>query len=74
MREIINTMKTLMEIIFNHIENWDKFWFGLIFFGSIFNALAEKSTYLSSMTNISLIAFGLGACIGLVAKYRGEWL
>ena len=67
-------MNSLLEIIFNHIENWKKFWFGLIFFGSIFNALDEKSTYLSSMTNISLIAFGLGACIGLVAKYRGEWL
>ena len=67
-------MNSLLEKIFNHIENWKKFWFGLIFFGSIFNALAEKSTFLSSMANISLIAFGLGACIGLVAKYRGEWL
>tara|TARA_B110000003_G_scaffold130059_1_gene132062 strand:- start:383 stop:586 length:204 start_codon:yes stop_codon:yes gene_type:complete len=67
-------MSTLLEIIFNHIENWKRFWFGLIFFGSIFNALAEKSTYLSSVTNICLIAFGLGACMGLVAKYRGEWL
>ena len=67
-------MNILLEKIFNHIENWKKFWFGLIFFGSIFNALAEKSTFLSSMANISLIAFGLGACIGLVAKYRGEWL
>ena len=67
-------MSALLEIIFNHIENWKRFWFGLIFFGSIFNALAEKLTYFSSMANISLIAFGLGALIGLVAKYRGEWL
>tara|TARA_E500000331_G_C16631008_1_gene444337 strand:+ start:105 stop:308 length:204 start_codon:yes stop_codon:yes gene_type:complete len=67
-------MNTLMGIIFNHIENWKRFWFGVIFFGSIFNALAEKSTYLSSVANISLIAFGLGACMGLIAKYRGEWL
>ena len=61
MREIINTMKTLMEIIFNHIENWDKFWFGLIFFGSIFNALAEKSTYLSSMAKYKLNCIWLGS-------------
>ena len=67
-------MNSLLEIIFNHIENWKKFWFGLIFFGCIFIALADKSTYLSTMTIISLIAFGLGAFIGLVAKYRGEWL
>jgi hypothetical protein len=67
-------LNSLLEITFNHIENWKKFWFGLIFFGSIFNALAEKSTYLSSMANISLIAFGLGAFIGLFAKYRGKWL
>jgi len=66
--------EALMEKIFNHITNWGKFWFGLIFLGSIFNAIIEKSNFFDNSPNISIWAFGLGALIGLIAKIRGAWL
>ena len=64
----------LIESILNHISNWGKFWFGLIFLGSIFNAILEKLTSLSGTSDTWILAFGLGALIGLVAKVRGAWL
>ncbi|MDB3950045.1 hypothetical protein N9403_00250 [Gammaproteobacteria bacterium] len=64
----------LIENILNHISNWSKFWFGLIFLGSIFNAILEKFTSLSGTSDTWILAFGLGALIGLVAKVRGAWL
>ncbi|MDG1061928.1 MAG: hypothetical protein P8P39_03370 [SAR86 cluster bacterium] len=64
----------LIEKLLNHISNWGRFWFGLIFLGSIFNAMLEKFTLLSGTSYIWVLAFGLGALIGLVAKIRGVWL
>ncbi|MBT3850967.1 MAG: hypothetical protein HOF62_01010 [Gammaproteobacteria bacterium] len=64
----------LIEKLLNHISNWGKFWFGLIFLGSILNAMLEKFTLLSGTPYIWVLAFGLGALIGLVAKIRGVWL
>ena len=64
----------LIEKLLNHISNWGKFWFGLIFLGSIFNAILEKFTSLSETSDTWILAFGLGALIGLVAKVRGAWL
>ena len=64
----------LVEKILNHISNWGKFWFGLIFLGSILNAMLEKFTLLSGTPHIWLLAFGFGDLIGLIAKIRGVWL
>ena len=64
----------LIEKLLNHISNWGKFWFGFIFLGSILNAMLEKFTLLSGTPYIWVLAFGLGALIGLVAKIRGVWL
>ena len=51
----------LIEKLLNHISNWGKFWFGLIFLGSILNAMLEKFTLLSGTPYIWVLAFGLGA-------------
>jgi len=67
-------LNTSFEKILNIILDWKKFWFGLIFLGSVLNALAEQSAYLGSIENISLWAFLLGGLIGLIAKFRGAWL
>jgi hypothetical protein len=32
----------LVEKFLNHISNWGKLWFGLIFLGSIFNEILEN--------------------------------
>jgi len=69
-----NDDQMFIEKILNHISDWGKFWFGLIFVGSIFNAILEKFTYLSGTSYIWVLAFGSGALIGLVAKIRGAWL
>ena len=67
-------MNTLFENILNIILDWKKFWFGLIFLGSVLNAIAKQSAYLGSIENISFWAFLLGGLIGLIAKFRGAWL
>ncbi|MDB3856520.1 hypothetical protein N9336_00180 [Gammaproteobacteria bacterium] len=67
-------MNTSFEKILNIILDWKKFWFGLIFLGSVLNALAKQSAYLGSIENISFLAFLLGGLIGLIAKFRGAWL
>jgi len=67
-------LNTSFEKILNIILDWKKFWFGLIFLGSVLNALAKQSAYLGSIENISLWAFLIGGLIGLIAKFRGAWL
>ena len=67
-------MNTLFENMLNIILDWKKFWFGLIFLGSVLNAIAKQSAYLGSIENISFWAFLLGGLIGLTAKLRGAWL
>ena len=67
-------LEKLIEKILHHISNWGKFWFGLIFLGSIFNATLEKFNLLSDAPHIWVLAYGLGALIGLVAQIRGAWM
>ena len=64
----------LVEKFLNHISICSKFWFGLIFLGSIFNEILEQFTMLSGSSFLWILAFGSGAMIGLVAKIRGAWL
>ena len=67
-------MNALFENMLNIILEWKKFWFGLIFLGSILNAIAKQSAYLGAIENISFWAYLLGGLIGLTAKLRGAWL
>jgi hypothetical protein len=71
---MVNNNEMFVEKILNYISNWGKFWFGLIFLGSVLNAVLEKFTSLSGTSYIWVLAFGSGALIGLVAKIRGAWL
>ena len=64
----------LIEKIFDHISNWKMAWFGLIFLGSIINAVLQKSSLVGDSPYVSVFAFVAGALIGLVAKIRGAWL
>ena len=67
-------MQKLGSFVMSHIQYWGKAWFGLIFLGSIFNELSNYSTYLVSISYISLWSYAAGAVIGLIAIYRGKWL
>jgi len=67
-------IQKLGSFVMSHIQYWGKAWFGLIFIGSIFNELSKHSTYLASISSISLWSFVAGTMVGLVAIYRGKWL
>tara|TARA_B000000441_G_scaffold109717_1_gene79561 strand:- start:299 stop:496 length:198 start_codon:yes stop_codon:yes gene_type:complete len=64
----------IVEKILDRISNWNKFWFGLIFLGSVINAILKKSNLVGDSPYVLVFAFGAGALIGLVAKIRGAWL
>ena len=63
-------MDKFNEILTNHISNWNMVWFGLIFWGSVFNAIAIQFEVMLS----SLIWYLCGLALGLIAKIRGTWL
>ena len=64
----------IIEKIFDHISKWKKVWFGLIFLGSVINAVLQKFNLVGDSPYILVFAFGAGSLIGLVAKIRGVWL
>jgi len=54
--------------------DYSKVWFGLIFIGSVLNAVAQKIYFFESTPLITAICFFIGFIIGLIAKIRGKWL
>ena len=63
-------MEKFLEIILDH----NKIWFGLIFIGSVLNAVSQELVVLIQVPYLSLISFLTGFVIGLVAHIRGKWL
>ena len=57
-------------LLTNHISHWNMVWFGLIFWGSIFNALALNFGFDKN----PLFFYIIGFLFGLLAKHRGTWL
>lgn len=63
-------MEKLNAIISNHISNWNMVWFGLIFWGSVINAIAANY----EMTPSPILWYACGLFLGTIAKIRGTWL
>ena len=63
-------MEKFLEIILDH----NKIWFGLIFIGSVLNAVSKELVVLNQVPYLSLISFLTGFVIGLVEHLRGKWL
>ena len=67
-------VKRALAAAIQHSNTWGPVWFGLIFIGSVLNAVG--SDLWPDVHNLTLAAVsgavGLGA--GLVAKRRGVWL
>ena len=63
-------MEKFLEIILDH----NKIWFGLIFIGSVLNAVSQELVVLNQVPYLSLISFLTGFVIGLVGHIRGKWL
>ena len=60
-------MAKFNEILSDHIAKWNMVWFGLIFWGSVFNAVAKHYEILTS----SLLWYSIGLLFGIIAKLRG---
>ena len=63
-----------MEKFLETILSYNKIWFGLIFIGSVLNAVSQELVILNEVPYLSSISFLLGFVIGLVAHIRGKWL
>ena len=63
-------MAKFNEILSDHIAKWNMVWFGLIFWGRVFNAVAKHYEILSS----PLLWYSIGLLFGIIAKLRGTWL
>ena len=63
-------MAKFNEILSDHIAKWNMVWFGLIFWGSVFNAVAKHYEILSS----PLLWYSIGLLFGIIAKLRGTLL
>ena len=63
-------MHKIKEIALNHITKWEMVWFGLIFWGSIFNAAAIYF----GINHSPVLWYFLGLSFGVIAKIRGTWL
>ena len=63
-----------MEKLLENFLNLNKLWFGLIFVGSVLNAIAQEITFFNEMPFIVHICFFIGFTVGLLAHIRGKWL
>ena len=63
-----------MKKFLENILAYNKIWFGLIFIGSVLNAVSQELVVLNQVPYLSLISFLTGFVIGLVAHIRGKWL
>ena len=63
-----------MEKFLENILAYNKIWFGIIFIGSVLNAVSQELVVLNQVPYLSLISFLTGFVIGLVAHIRGKWL
>ena len=61
----------LLDLFLQHLSKWGLVWFGLIFWGSIFNAILERLFLDVSSLIFLFLAYLLGLILGLLAKYKG---
>ena len=68
-------MMKVFTVIFEHLTNWGLAWFGLIFWGSIFNAMFLYFLSTNHSLGFALTAYLLGLILGLLAKHKGwTWI
>jgi hypothetical protein len=63
-----------MEKLLQGFLNLNKIWFGLIFIGSLLNAIAKEITFFIGVPYLTLVCFFIGFIAGLLAHIRGKWL
>ena len=66
--------KRWLTALFEHTEGWGTVWFGLLFWGSVINAVVGQFSGGWQPWLVGLAAYGMGLAMGVVAKLRGRWL
>ena len=65
----------IVPLFFEHITNWGLVWFGIIFWGSIFNGIFLYFLDSNHSLVFTLTAYLLGLVLGLFGKYKGwSWI
>lgn len=60
--------------VLQHTQTWGMVWFGLIFWGSVINALALRLAPDADSVLVAWAAIATGLALGALAKARGRWL
>ena len=63
-----------MEKLLEGFLNLNKIWFGLIFIGSVLNAITKEISFFTGVPYLALVCFFIGFTVGLLAHIRGKWL
>ena len=63
-----------MEKVLEKFLEYNKVWFGMVFIGSVLNAIIQEIAIFSNISFLTHICFLIGFVIGLIAKIRGKWL
>ena len=66
--------EAVVAALVQHSLRWGPVWFGLIFVGSVFNAVAGELWPDTSPMVAAAASAAIGLCAGLMAKGRGRWL
>ena len=69
-----DVLKLLLTSAIEHHEKWGFIWFGLIFWGSVLNAIFGVALGQPPTPALTLVAYASGFIFGLRAKIRGAWL
>ena len=57
-----------------HAQTWGKVWFGLIFWGCVLYAIAQRIWPEANNASLLIISLALGLTSGIYAHIRGYWL
>ena len=64
----------VLKVFFSHVTDWGIVWFGVLFWGSIFNAISVVILDDPNLI-ITLIAYSFGLLLGFAGKYKGwSWI
>jgi len=69
-----STVNRWLTTLLTHSESWGMVWFGLIFWGSVINAIALLLRPDADPMLVAWGAYATGLAIGAFAKARGGWL
>ncbi len=68
------TLRRMVGAGIRHSSEWGMIWFGLIFWGSVINAMASQILPAADPALIAWAAYATGFALGAFARARGTWL